>query len=283
MSGRKRITEADPINACAVCGMPVNDTEGMSVPSPKRPEEFTDGGAAYDRWVARRRFGRRHAGCREGLAYVVGQVLGVSISEDAAAEVCASSGVNPSAIAVGKRAEKAAFDFIGDDQRARLKLAHERWNLKVTPHLCREGACGMCGRSHHVRWIESPLRWSDGTPAPFCGDCHALWLKRGRPRDAEPLRELAREALTGCASMNLPAMGMKCYAEVSGDDRGGHPRPWSYSPKALAEVRERVFVGRPDLIPDSITREIWTRIRDERWAAFNREAEEARRATEPAW
>ncbi|MBD8515826.1 hypothetical protein [Plantibacter sp. CFBP 8804] len=217
------------------------------------------------------------------MAFSVGQVLGVAISEDAAAEVCASSGVNPAAIVTGKRAEAKAFDFVSDDQRARLKLAHERWNLATTAHLCRDGACGMCGQSHSTRWVESPARWNDGAAAPFCRDCCALWTMRGRPRDPEQLREVAREGLTGIAGMAMSAMGMKLFAEVSGDDHGGHPRPWSYSPKALAEVRERVFLGWPHLIPDPITREIWRRIRDERWAAFNREAEEARRATEPAW
>lgn len=235
---------------CAGCGGIVPAGQGTIDPANLWARNAE--AVAWDRTDAERiksgraptlRWRRRHHGCATSVD-IVAALIGDSVSVDVAADAL---GALRDPVMVSHRyrdvhaadlAMKVGFTAWGHitkRDRAMLRRAVERARAEREPRRCVDGACGWCGRSHAVGWQESPERWSNGSPAPLCGECAAVWDRRGNPTHGDSLRAAALEALTGVAGWGDG--GIRCFVDLADDDHDGTAEPWTFAPEALDRLR----------------------------------------------
>lgn len=166
-------------------------------------------------------------------------------------------------------AERRAFAETVDDEVREYRLRDE-------DHRCTDGACGFCGVALARKWGESPLHWSDGTPAPACGACFAVLRRRPATRDKRMLRRIGIEALSGASGAGLDEYlgdDMRLYVEVAGDDHSGTADPWTFAPEALDDVREAARMALPWSLPEPLKTEYREKVAAARQEARARAAE----------
>lgn len=146
------------------------------------------------------------------------------------------------------------------DQRALDDLnaiyAHEM--MRDLPKACKDGACYWCGVRTAQDWFDSPFRWQDGTRAPLCPACFAVFDKRGRPTANDPdavifgqsMHVAASEAATGYNVGLGRGVGgeFRVYGETRECDKTGHDERWRYGPKII-EYREETWTRHPECAP----------------------------------
>jgi hypothetical protein len=198
---------------------------------------------------------RAHDGCKADVMAIVTRVLGARMPSGATprqvGKALAEVPLALSAARAQRGAQRWPFDWITPEEREALAEAIKRAIRADAPRRCKDGACGACGRSRSIHWRKSPLRWSDGTPAPLCQECRSAadgWSLLPIASVAD-IRMAAERLHTGIAFANQEPMGMRLYADLADGEHRGHREPWAYSP-ALAEFRELAWRAHPTLIPD---------------------------------
>lgn len=261
-----------PAAPCRICGMPVpagkgtriagtdlNDSPRMSYLHGRGPEYVND-------WT------RAHGECESTNKAVLEKITGMKMTTIEADQVVRAVGIAPVAVFVRTAAKRRPFDFVDprqvDEYRVELGKIRRRGKLKK----CSTGACGLCGVSRATAWHTGPLKWSDGSPAPFCGDCSKAWMTASRPRELEGIRQVGLTEFCGVPrfiGVHNNAFGLRVYAELAGDDHVGHDDRFSYKLEALAEVRRAAWTAHPSCAPDDTRRAMWTKISEARSARAN--------------
>lgn len=141
-----------------------------------------------------------------------------------------------------------AWAHIDDNERAELAAAvkdaeRDEW-LRTTPHCCTDGPCGACGVAKSLRWFASPLKWSDGSKAPYCADCGKVASGRPSTTDIRRLRIIGLEALSGASGMHLEVeygATMRLFCELVEPGHEGTAERWQLDDAAgtWAVFRER--------------------------------------------
>jgi hypothetical protein len=110
----------------------------------------------------------------------------------------------------------------------------------------------MCGVRESVVWRDSRLTWADGTPAPLCEPCAVVYRRRGEPYQADDVRRVAVEALTGhpVPLGNSAPAEFRCYYEHRDCDGNGYAQRWAYS-DGVRRYAEEVWTGSPEYAPQS--------------------------------
>jgi hypothetical protein len=139
------------------------------------------------------------------------------------------------------------WGHVSDDERRQILDALRAAERANSDGPCTDGACGLCGRRDARQWHRSAptmhapaLTWPDGSQAPMCGDCHAVWQRRSAPTDERGIRRVVWEALTG----EPIGWGSEADARVTpycrshAADRAGVDQAWSWARPALARLRE---------------------------------------------
>lgn len=117
-------------------------------------------------------------------------------------------------------------------------------SLRDRPTTCTDGPCAWCGVAEAMGWASHGHRWADGSEAPLCGVCSAVYLRHGSPSPNyfDEQREALSEAVTRVPQMmgyGVPD-GLRAFAETSGDEPTG--QPWSHlDPTALESYRWEVW------------------------------------------
>jgi hypothetical protein len=125
-------------------------------------------------------------------------------------------------------------------RRAVKGLPEARRRAGLDESGCTLGACAWCGiRRARGKWHESPYRWRDGRPAPFCSDCYATWQSCESPEVGDDLARAWLVAITGVPrrmDQSRPEVVLP-YVTAS-DDREGVPDRWAYlAPEVLDGIR----------------------------------------------
>lgn len=250
--------EALPRAICAACGGVVGAGQGVSLPRPS----WGAYGAQEDDDRQRQglpliaEWSRRHDACATTpgiVQQIVGGEVSAEIASDALSEASRARGREilaqhryadeVAATRAYRQPKPRAWAHLDDADRARLRRAVDRARAEVEPRRCSAGACAWCGCSHSIGWRTSPETWSDGTAAPLCATCAAVWDRRTAPTDREGLRAAALEALSGAAGWT--GLDLMTFSDVAGDDHAGQPIGWTYAPQPLAELRERARLTWP--------------------------------------
>jgi hypothetical protein len=115
----------------------------------------------------------------------------------------------------------------------------------LEPVRCTSGACAWCGTVESRSWHDEQHAWPDGSPAPLCEPCDAVYVKHGSPSPAYwgEQRDALGEAVTGSPAMtgeHAPG-GLVGFAESDREDRTGG-EAWSHlDPAALRAYRFDVW------------------------------------------
>lgn len=165
-----------------------------------------------------------------------------------------------------------------ENDRLALASVVERTHDPRVPRRCREGACAWCGVARSLGWHKSPETWADGSAAPLCSGCYAVWKRRGRSRDRDRRRGNALEALSDAAWFDMRAGALRTYCDIAGSDRKGTDEPWQYAPEPLDALRERARVAHPESLPATLRDEY----RDKHRAALRESAVERQRLIDAA-
>ncbi|WP_100811712.1 hypothetical protein [Microbacterium sp. BR1] len=186
------------------------------------------------------------------------------------------------------RTSDRPWAFVSDAEREALRAAAELAQADGRSILCSDGACGCCGRRYSSAWFESELQWSDGTPAPLCGECDTVWARWGGTTPHATREERQRAAVLELVSGYRLPMGhvapaeLEPYCRSSDGDPVGRTTPFAWSPQ-LEVLRAEIWTARPDLAPEDRQAE-FTTIHDERVAAeLARRRAEAEQETVAAW
>lgn len=280
-----------PRALCAACGGVVAEGQGVAVSVSPWNADATAWARDDDERertgaVPVRGWTRRHDECATTVG-IVRQILGVDLpavvagaaiieaSRFRGAEILAEHRVgDPLAAPIQRRPR--AWSHLTDADRERLAAVVARERGKVEARRCSEGACAWCGVSTSIGWRSSPETWSDGSQAPLCRACAAVWDRRSRPVEKAARRACALEALSGAAGFGGDGLGILTFSDVAGDDHAGHPIGWAYAPAPLAELRERARMTWPSSLPGSGGEYL------ERAARERAELEAAERAAEEA-
>jgi hypothetical protein len=143
---------------------------------------------------------------------------------------------------------------------------------------CTDGACAWCGVVSSAGWFTHGHTWPDGSPAPLCAECSAVYVKHGEPSFPDEVRAALAELVTGVPPMmgESAPVGLMPFVEVSADTEGGEP--WAHlDPEALRSYRFATWArfGLAYCPPEH-------RAEVEVWAAEREAARAARRAEEEA-
>lgn len=290
----RRLPEA----ICAVCGGVVTAGEGAREGVNKwTPLESRHDWSINDRARIERsllpldEWRRRHDECATS-PQIVAQIIGVqglspyvagtalaALSEPLLASQRARK---PNEAYLGhKDARPRPWAWVGDAERAALRRAVDRARATVEPRRCKSGACGWCGCATSIGWREGPARWSDGTAAPLCRGCAAVWDRRGAPTDEAGWRSCALEALSGANAMGSTGLGIRTFADIAKGDHRGTAEPWQYAPEALDALREEARMTWPGSLPADLQdeyREKSARAKRADWEALAAERDAADRA-----
>jgi hypothetical protein len=134
--------------------------------------------------------------------------------------------------------------------RSRVLGLLVNYRAEALPRPSTQGACGLCGIRDAVSWHATSLIWPDGSPAPMCGNCDEVNLRRGEPTDAAGIRRVAAEAATGRPiplGEEAPE-GFRAFYEHRTANPEGHAEPWAYSDR-LTAYRDRVWENSPEYAP----------------------------------
>ncbi len=280
-----------PRALCAACGGVVAEGQGVAVSVSPWNADATAWARDDDERertgaVPVRGWTRRHDECATTVG-IVRQLVGVDLpavvagaavveaSRIRGAEILAEHRVgDPLAAPIQRRPR--AWSHLTDADRERLAVVVARERGKVEPRRCVEGACAWCGVSTSIGWRSSPETWSDGSQAPLCRACAAVWDRRSRPVEKAARRACALEALSGAAGFGGDGLGILAFCDVAGDDHAGHPIGWTYAPAPLADLRERARMTWPSSLPGGGGEYL------ERAARERAELEAAERAAEKA-
>ncbi|MFB8386796.1 hypothetical protein ACFC3F_06610 [Microbacterium sp. NPDC055910] len=173
---------------------------------------------------------------------------------------------------VQHRAKKPRpWAHVTDADREVLRKAIDRVRAQHEPRRCVNGACAWCGVSKSIGWRSSPETWADGSDAPLCRACAAVWESRGKPTDRDSRRRCALEALSGAAGFHGDGLGIRAYIDLTGDDHSGTDQPWQYAPAALEAIKDRARMTWPSTVTDPQIRNEYA----ERARREHREAQEA--------
>lgn len=170
--------------------------------------------------------------------------------------------------------DREAFARVVADEAREHRLANE-------PHKCKQGPCGACGVTLSLGWHESPMRWNDGTPAPWCRDCYAVARRRVRSSDPLRLRAIALEALSGASSMDMAEMlghDMQLFCELVDRGHEGTAARWEFAAERWAELREAARMSYPGSLSPELAAEYRERVREARDAHDARRRESERNA-----
>ncbi|MFD4957540.1 hypothetical protein [Microbacterium sp. NPDC058389] len=139
------------------------------------------------------------------------------------------------------------WGHVTDDERRQLLDTLSVAERASTPGASDDGACGLCGRREARRWHRSAepmhaaaLTWPDGSEAPLCGVCHAVWQRRGAPTDAQGIRRVVWEALTG-EPIGLGSEAderVTPYCRSHAADCAGVDQAWSWAQPGLAQIHD---------------------------------------------
>lgn len=296
-----------PRALCAMCGGTVHAGRDLILGEPTIDDLRVDEERKAVGLPALHGWQRRHEACIDSVA-IVRAITGRKVPAEVAS--AALRAANPLVHAEGPFRRLALYaslrtshveDLVGwkggrpwahltDDERRTFAAAVDEeareHRLRHEPHRCTDGACGFCGVALALKWGESPLRWSDGTAAPACGECFAVLRRRRSTRDLQLLRGLGVEMLSGASGLGLAEYfgeDMRLYVDLAGDDHTGTAEPWTYAP-LLAEIREEARMLLPTSLAEPLRSEYTAKLAAAREAADARAAErrEAERREELA-
>lgn len=246
---RRELEQQMPAAVCAVCGGYI--AAGNGTLADVNPWQSTADAAEWREIdEARVRKGlpplmgwrRRHDGCSSTAAIVVA-LVGIDTTDEIAAEGLAET---RAAVHLSQRHPRALgtlalrdprprpWAHVDKPDRHRIATMVQRAVARAAPHRCTDGPCAWCGVRVATGWSAGPETWADGSLAPFCGDCAAVWARRGHTTDRDRLRGTAYEALTGRGVWGAP--DMRAYCDVAPTDHPGTDAPWTYA-DALAGIR----------------------------------------------
>lgn len=287
-----------PLAICRICGARVPAGSGSRLPEESWPDEqratrmrqadqvrASQGQPILDDWR------RQHERCEASPEGVVFALTGKRVSPAIAADVFARTGQRRRLVAVqnfGSDLMSPPPDtrrpFAWLDQAARKWVADTvaRIELERSVGPSTAGACGFCGRRTSQVWHAVALTWSDGSPAPLCASCWAVWDRRTGDVESVPdireVRSTALEALTGWSEMGGADYGLRCFAEVSEpSERGGYEQAWTYR-SAVQAVTEAVWSDHPQHAPEA-TRDRYLRRAEQRAEAERKARTEAYQAS----
>lgn len=287
---------------CDVCGGIVGFGMGISLGEPTREDHRTDKTRAERLLPSLHGWTRRHTACDDPVR-VVAAVCGLRVAPEVAKSVLAEvhpivvlpgTPTHPAAIYAAERATKfdlatawrgrawahltkrdrEAFARVVSDERREHRLATE-------PHKCVQGPCGACGVTLSLGWHESPMQWSDGTPAPWCRDCYRVADRRPETRDPLHLRAIALEALSGASGMDMAERfgpHMQLFCELVDQGHEGTAERWEFAAERWAEVREAARMSYPGSLPPDLAADYRQRMRQVREEHDARRRESAREA-----
>lgn len=276
---------------CRVCGGPVAAGEGERLPAPPADRHGDCWSPVHESWVLAPkdadRWRRAHDSCAKlDRAGIVRVLTGLNLATERALEVDAP--VPEAALWPWNRTGAQPWSFMTSAELEALRAAAELAQAAGRSILCSDGACGCCGRRYSSAWFESDLRWADGSPAPVCGECDAIWMRWGgsSPHAAREERQRAAtlELLTGYRLPlgHVAPAGLEPYCRSSDGNPVGHEMPFAWSPQ-LHELRREVWTSQPHLAPEDRRQEFQT-IHDEQVAAERaRRRAEAEQETVAAW
>jgi hypothetical protein len=158
------------------------------------------------------------------------------------------------------------------------RLPELRVDAGLVDSPCVDGNCGWCGVREARGWASFGHTWADGTPAPLCGPCAAIFERTGRPDPAwwDAQRAGIAEAVSGVPVMlgETPPAGLRAFAEeekararaingggqapineplqgpmsepgtVKSDISEGDGTPWSHLPQVALEAYRWAVWGR---------------------------------------
>lgn len=310
---RRRREEELPRAVCSICGGIVAAGTGTIAPEGWQSVEQAREWGGIDAERARKKLAplmawrRRHNECQT-TSQMVRAILDVDVPDQIAGAALAAlrlpltarnlwDGVRvrikPSlrpprdVKAILGRREPRPWSHLTADDVEELRRAIAKEQAVDQPRRCVDGACAWCGVSASPAWTRSPERWSDGSPAPLCAECAAVWDSDGQPGDHESLRGAALHALSGARAFTLTGLGIRTFADIAGGDHDGHSTPWVYAEEPLAALRERARMTWPSTLPAHLRQDYAERSRTEQresyYAAVQREQQADRdRATAQA-
>lgn len=260
-----------PMAICRTCGGVV--AQGSGAIEPASPwERFRGAWAEID---ARRTdaslpvilgWRRSHAACANGLHAAIRGLTGETVTDSVAADALSrmlprhylAMHVAPQPEDADRRfndPKSAPWAHVDNTARGILKAQVQRSHDSSIPRRCKNGACAWCGVARSISWHTSPERWENGSPAPLCADCYAVWRLRGRSSDIEDLRGNALEALSGAAWFGMTGSGIQTYNDLATGEYRGTEGRWEYAAEPLTKLRENARLKSPESLPGDIRAE----------------------------
>lgn len=228
--------DVELVTPCSTCGGPVERTEADW----------------FGPW-------RRHPACARIVSFAPSRVavaarsLGIAEVDDATAArtsyrvpLYAEGHPEPTWLDTDRKRDRGAWLHV--DRKALLSSLSEATTETEELSIerpCEAGRCAWCGRAEALDWWAHGHQWRDGSEAPLCGDCAAVYERRGRPAPNYPddARPALAEAITGVPVMlgEQPPPGLRAYVEAEG---AGDGSPWSHLPAAAVEAFKIAAWGR---------------------------------------
>lgn len=270
---------AKPRALCAVCGGPVAAGTGLVDGEPNETANRIDAKRTRGGLVPLRAWTRTHAQCADPV-HVVKVVTGLDLSAEVAAaalgyahraplyvdgmripgvaRIYAHVALDPDHALPEAIDGKAWSHVDAETARTFTEVVRETARTLKAPGTavrCVNGACGSCGVAKSTTWHASPMKWADGSAAPWCADCYQVARRRPWSSDLLRIRAVALEVLSGANDMFMAdEIGdrMRLFCEIAGDDHAGTSEPWTFAAEAWADARELARRAFPSSLPDDL-------------------------------
>lgn len=312
-AARARFAEllGKPEAVCRLCGGIVSSGTGQSIGTPTDRDEAQDRRRTAAGLPALAGWTRQHKSCADDAAFVLA-LTGIEVSPVIAAKAVTEAHAYPTPYVGGVRTPGAivfafrsldhdstlpeqitgeAFAHIDEETRAAfveiVRKAKRNYRAPGTLVRCTDGPCGACGVAKSSGWHAARIKWSDGTPAPWCAACFAVADRRPNGKSAEVmrLRAVALEALSGANSMTMADdLGdrMRLFAELVDPGHEGTAERWEYAADAWADIRELARRAYPGSLPEPERQYYRDLNRAAEQAAAARDAHEREKAAQAA-
>lgn len=283
-----------PRAVCAVCGGIVAAGTGVTDGEPTAAALNIDARRRRESLPALHGWTRMHTGCNDPVA-VVRTLTGLSVNDTIAQDAlwavqpprlvgddgrplpqvapvfaCRFAELSSASAWAGgawKHVKETSRDALAEAVR---DAEHQRY-FDTEAHRCTDGPCGACGVALSRGWRQSPIRWKDGAPAPWCAECAQVADRRPASREILRLRAVALEALSGASGADMSVRygeHMRLFAELVDPGHPGTAERWEYAADTWAEVRESARLNYPSSLPDGLRQDYQARVNEIRRTAI---------------